>query len=113
MKAIIGAGLVIALLASPAPAECAWVLWAQRTEIPDPQPGQISVIGVTQWNVLGPWNDEGACMREIVRIVDMSLKEHGASSFGDNGVSYKKAQGTSTITWLCFPDNIDPGAKGK
>jgi hypothetical protein len=72
--AMLRLALAVALLLASvgtASAECAWVLWAQRTDIPDRRPEQLSVIGVEQgWRVIGAQGSEGAGKRDIAQLVE-------------------------------------------
>jgi hypothetical protein len=97
-------------VASPAGAECAWVLWSR---VHDPRPGQ--------WQLQTAYPNVGACARTLDQREKEGRKavyvtESGAKIKGladrraetDLYLRYGSDESAGGIAWQCFPDTVDP-----
>lgn len=103
-------------VASPAAAECAWVLWSQ---VHDPRPGA--------WQLQTAYPSVGACAkaldqrekegRKVVYVTESGEKIKGLTerrAETDLYLRYGSDPSTGGIAWQCFPDTVDPrGSKAK
>jgi hypothetical protein len=103
-------------VASPAAAECAWVLWSQ---VHDPRPGA--------WQLQTAYPSVGACAkaldqrekegRKAVYVTESGEKIKGLTerrAETDLYLRYGSDPSTGGIAWQCFPDTVDPrGSKAK
>jgi hypothetical protein len=100
VKTVIGACIAIALAASQASAECAWVLWSIT--------GDTS-SGTETHNIHSASASRQECDGEV-RDASAVLKRNGWSVVGGFPGSHEAigTKGTKTWRYQCLPDTIDP-----
>ena len=101
-RAVLLAVLCVAVCATSATAECAWVLWDH---------GFASVRGVTEefWIVRDAFDTKSRC-EEHARLEDVKIQQEFRQAPEE-----MKRTGTAVIreARLCLPDTVDPrGPKG-
>ena len=82
---------------------CAWVLWAQQTDLEEPTPGAAWVSG---WrrdaNPIAATASRQECEQKLSDIVAAN-KARGAGG-GEDVVWW----GNKSYSWRCLPDTVDP-----
>jgi hypothetical protein len=92
--------------ATPAYAECAWVLWQQQGEI---SPGGAMSSSDWTWLTAEATSTEAECRQASVRF-DTSLGPKDADGYSTVTSKGKKVR----VRNVCLPDGTDPrGPKGK
>ena len=110
MTLLLGSGSVAA-------AECAWVLWGSRVDLPK-HPRSIGM-----WTITAAFEDRERCQRELTRRLDNV--EKGAQKSGADKIVRSHEDGL--LTWskgtgkvpermvvthkLCLPGTLDPREK--
>ena len=83
-------------------AECAWVLWLERTSLG----GEVR-----HWHVINAASTVSGCDANLAATIKIQSKRAPGETIelkGDSLLVRTTAQGTSVLRYVCLPDTIDP-----